>query len=89
MFDFGTSPTGEHLNKRGRLRPDMEPAWAPAGFAPGQLVHVRYWRHEYDPCSRGFRALYIIAKSQNLEKHIQDGEFSCVYNAALIDLTTH
>ena len=89
MFVFETSPTKEHLNKTARLRPDLDTQWTPRGFVPGERVHVRYWRHQYDHFSRGYRALYIIVKTANLEKHIEDGEFSCVYNAALTDFTRH
>ena len=85
MFVCETSTCGEHLNKTAILRPDIDPTWTPSGFAPGERVHVRYWKHQYDATSGFYRALYLIGKTADLDRHIAEGEFSCVFNVALQD----
>lgn len=83
MPTIGASPTGEHLYRTACLRPDIAPCWTPRGFTPGQRVHVRYWKHEYCAYSHQYRPLFLIGETENIDQHIADGEFSCVFNAAL------
>ena len=75
--------TKEMLFKTARLRPDIDKIWTPKGFEPGEIVSVRYWKHEYDATTRVHRPIYVIAKSSDFDRQLADGRFSTVFNSAL------
>lgn len=73
----------DSLYRTARLRPDIHKQWMPAGFEPGEVVAVKFWMRAYDVTSQTFRRLFLIAKTQDFEHHIEHGSFSTVYDAAL------
>lgn len=73
----------ESLYKTARLRPDVTKEWTPTGFEPGEIVAVKYWKHEYLVTTGRTHPIYMIAKSQDFEKHVAEGSFATVFNTAL------
>jgi hypothetical protein len=53
------------------------------GMLPGEIVAVKYWKHVYDVTSGIYRPVYLIAKTNEFERHVKEGTFSTVFNAAL------
>lgn len=82
FLEMATSPTKEHLFKTATIRMDI-------GFdhinqmRPGEIVAVKYWKHEFDATTNMFRPVYLIAKTQDMARHFEEGTFATVFNSAL------
>ena len=72
----------ERLYRTARIRTDIGFDHI-QGMLPGDVVAVKYWKHEYDVTSGGYRPIYFIAKTNDFERHIAEGAFSTVFNSAL------
>lgn len=82
QLDTFGSPTGEQHYRTAVIRQDL--GWVHiAGMLPGEKVHIRYWKHQYDPTTGAMKPLYFMAKTDNFADHFQDGTYATVYNAAL------
>lgn len=74
----------EQLYKTARIRKDVGFDHI-AGMMPGEVVAVKYWKHDYDVTSGIHRPIYFIAKTADFDFHLNEGSFSTVFNAALED----
>ena len=74
----------ERFYKTARIRMDIGFDHI-AGMLPGEIVAVKYWHHVFDVTSRIYRPLFYIAKTQDFKRHIEEGTFATVFNAALED----
>jgi hypothetical protein len=52
-----------------------------SGMLPGECVAVKYLRHAY--AGRHLTPLYMIAKTNDFDRHVKEGTFATVYQAAL------
>jgi hypothetical protein len=78
-------PAGaERHYKTARLRMDIGFDHI-AGMKPGEVVAVRYWQKVLDATTNLYLPVYYIARTQDFERHIEEGSFASVFNTALED----
>jgi hypothetical protein len=77
----------EALYKTARIRPDIQKQWVPVGFEAGEFVAVRYLTHQYEAFTKTTAAVYLVAKTNDFPKHIAEGSFCHLFEAALDNFT--
>lgn len=82
--DQSTGMLKERLYKTARIRMDIGFDHI-QGMLPGEIVAVKYWKHDYDVTTGIYRPIYFIAKTSEFDHHLDEGTFSTVFNSALED----